>query len=162
MLDTLHRSALLRAGFGRRRGLSAEFSTGIHKAVKCLLGIEYKYALKFLDSEAQPSLGLEHLHESFVFGLVNDGDALALAGTGKEDLYSRIAEHRVAVTVLNGSPRGGRRLAQTRERILRHLPDFRSFLLLVFLVVESEGVHCKYTKHGTDGTCCWARAAHVK
>src|ERR1700733_10911241 len=139
---TLHRSALLRAGFGSSRGLPSELPSRIHKAIECLLIVEYKDDLELLDAHAKASLDLKHLHKGFSFGLVVDGHAFTTARTAKKDLDARVAENGISVTLLKGCLGGGLCLVKASKCLLRHLADFGSLLLFIFFILGG-GAYCE-------------------
>jgi len=94
---------------------------------------------ELLDSHPKTSLDLQHVHEGFIFGLVVDGNAFTPARATKNNFDPRVAENGVPVCFFDCRFGRGLCLVKAGKRFLRHLPNFRPLLLLVFFVVCERG-----------------------
>jgi hypothetical protein len=86
--------------------------------IQRLGGLKHPHELELLDAKSDARLDLGHLHVGRRLGLVVDGNALAGAASGNQDLHAEIAEGRVTGSGLNGLARRGLRLVDRTERLL--------------------------------------------
>src|SRR4029077_7020177 len=111
------------ADLGGRTRLGANFPARIYKSIEFIRSLEDPDQIELLDSHAEPTLELDHLHEDFLLGLVADGDTLSGPAARDKDLHAEVAEHGVARRLADGGFGARLRLVELRENFLRLLAD---------------------------------------